>query len=90
MLEEPHELALLARLAAYPEAVLTAANSYEPHQIGYYLRDLAHEFHTYYNACQILVEDEELRNARVSLVSAIQQVIQSGLNLLGVSAPESM
>ncbi len=90
VLEETHELTLLATLAAYPEAVLTAANNYEPHRIGYYLRDLAHEFHTYYNACQILVDDEKLRNARVSLVSAIQQVIQNGLDLLGVSAPEAM
>jgi arginyl-tRNA synthetase len=90
ILEDKHELTLLATLAAYPETVLTAANNYEPHQIAYYLRDLAHEFHTYYNACQILVDDKQLRNARVSLVSAIQQVIQNGLNLLGVSAPEAM
>ena len=90
MLEETHEHKLLARLSAYPETVLTAAGNYEPHQIGYYLRDLAYEFHTYYNACQILVEDEKLRNARVSLVSAIQQVIQNGLFLLGVSSPEAM
>ena len=90
ILDETHELTLLARLAAYPETVLEAANNYEPHQIGYYLRDLAHEFHTYYNACQILVDDEKLRNARVSLVSAIKQVIQNGLFLLGVSAPEAM
>ena len=90
ILEDPHELALLSRLATYPETVLTAATGYEPHQIGYYLRDLANEFHTYYNACQILVADEELRNARVTLVSAVQQVIQNGLNLLGVSAPEVM
>jgi arginyl-tRNA synthetase len=90
VLKEPHELALLARLAAYPETVLTAATGYEPHQIGYYLRDLANEFHTYYNACQILVDDEKLRNARVTLVSAVQQVIRNGLELLGVSAPETM
>ncbi len=90
VLEDPHELALLSRLASYPETVYTAATSYEPHQIGYFLRDLANEFHTYYNACQILVENENLRNARLSLISAAQQVIKNGLTLLGVSAPESM
>lgn len=89
-LTEPHEIALLNRLATYPEVVLTAATDYEPHQIGYYLRDLANEFHTYYNACQILVDDGQLRNARVSLVCAIRQVIRNGLDLLGVSAPEAM
>jgi arginyl-tRNA synthetase len=90
ILEDPHELALLSRLASYPETVYTAATGYEPHQIGYFLRDLANEFHTYYNACQILVENEKLRNARLSLISAAQQVIKNGLALLGVSAPESM
>lgn len=90
VLEDPHELALLSRLASYPETVFTAATSYEPHQIGYFLRDLANEFHTYYNACQILVDNEILRNARLSLISAAQQVIKNGLTLLGVSAPESM
>ena len=90
VLNETYEVALLNRLAAYPEVVLTAANEYEPHQIGYYLRDLANEFHTYYNACQILVEDELLRNARLTLIRTIQQVIRNGLDLLGVSAPEVM
>ena len=90
MLDDPHETALLNRLLLYPEVVLTAAKEYEPHQIGYYLRDLANEFHTYYNACQILVNDETLRNARLSLICAIRQVIRNGLDLLGVSAPEVM
>jgi arginyl-tRNA synthetase len=90
ILEDPHELALLSRLSSYPETVFTAATSHEPHQIGYYLRDLANEFHTYYNACQILVDNEKLRNARLSLISAVQQVIKNGLELLGVSAPEAM
>ena len=90
LLEEAHEIALLNRLMIYPESVLTAARDYEPHQIGYYLRDLANEFHTYYNACQILVNDEPLRNARLSLICAVRQVIRNGLDLLGVSAPEVM
>lgn len=89
-LEEEHESALLTRLAAYPELIITAAGSHEPHQVCYYLRDLANDFHTYYNACQILVYDEPLRHARLSLLTAIKQVIQNGLTLLGVSAPEAM
>lgn len=90
VLDNSYETALLNRLLLYPEVVLTAANEYAPHQIGYYLRDLANEFHTYYNACQILVNDESLRNARLSLICAVRQVIRNGLDLLGVSAPEAM
>ncbi len=89
-LTDPHELALLNRLGAYPEAVFNAAREYAPHQMGYYLRDLANDFHTYYNACQILLEDPTLRNARLSLIQAVRQVLQNGLALLGVSAPEKM
>lgn len=89
-LEEKHEQELLVKLAEYPEIVLDSALTYAPHQISYYLRELANEFHTYYNACQILVEDNELRNARLSLVCTIRQVIHNGLNLLGVDAPETM
>ena len=90
LLIEPQEQALLARLTQYPETVHNAAITFEPHQIAYYLRDLANDFHTYYNACQFLVENEVLRNARTTLICAVQQVIQNGLDLLGVSAPESM
>ena len=90
VLDNEQEQSLLARLAAYPEVVQTAAESYEPHQLCYYLRELANEFHTYYNASQILVADQSLRNARITLLAAIRQVIQNGLDLLGVSAPEVM
>lgn len=89
-LEEQHESDLLTRLAEYPELIITAAGSHEPHQLCYYLRDLANDFHTYYNACQILVDEGPLRHARLSLLAAIKQVIQNGLTLLGVSAPETM
>ena len=89
-LEEKYEQELLAKLAEYPEIVLDSALTYAPHQISYYLRELANVFHTYYNACQILVDDNELRNARLSLVCAIRQVIRNGLYLLGVNAPEMM
>jgi arginyl-tRNA synthetase len=89
-LADPHEKSLLADLARFPEMILQAARAYEPHQIANYLRDLANDLHTYYNACQFLTEDEELRNARLCLIMATRQVLFNGLKLLGVSAPEAM
>ena len=89
-LNEVHEQALLTRLSRYPEVIEAAALNHEPHQLAHYLRELANDFHTYYNAHQFLVEDAELRNARLSLISAVRQVIANGLALLGVSAPEAM
>jgi arginyl-tRNA synthetase len=62
----------------------------EPHQMAHYLRELANEFHTYYNAHQFLVEDAALRDARIKLILAVRQVLRNGLGLIGVSAPESM
>jgi len=89
-LSEPHELGLLDRLARYPETVEAAATLHEPHQLVHYLRALANDFHTYYNAHQFLVDDAIVRNARLNLILATRQVIISGLELLGVSAPEKM
>lgn len=89
-LASPHELALAKRLDSYPEMVETAARELAPHHIAYYLRDLAGDFHTYYNAEQFLVEDEATRLARLALVAAARQVIANGLGLLGVSAPDKM
>ena len=77
-------------LGRYPEVVESAALAYEPHQIAYYLRDLANHFHSYYNAHTIISEDIELRAARLALADATRQVLANGLALLGVSAPESM
>ncbi len=85
-----HERALLASLSRYPEVVESAAFAYEPHQLVHYLRELANEFHTYYNAHQFLVEDASLRDARLNLIQAVRQVLRNGLTLLGVSAPEAM
>ncbi len=90
LLTEAHELALLASLSRYPEIVESAASLHEPHQLSHYLRELANEFHTYYNAHQFLVERDDLRDARLNLIQAVGQVIRNGLSLLGVSAPESM
>lgn len=89
-LESDHELALLARLIEYPEAVEVAARDLAPHVIAFYLKDLAGEFHSYYNATRVLVDEEPVRLARLALVTAVRQVLRNGLSLLGVSAPEKM
>ncbi|MBB6093378.1 arginyl-tRNA synthetase [Povalibacter uvarum] len=90
LLSEPQERALIRRLTYFPELLENAANALEPHQVAHYLRDLAGDLHTYYNAHQFIVDDVNLRNARLNLVAATRQVIQNGLKLLGVSAPEKM
>jgi arginyl-tRNA synthetase len=90
LLTEEHETLLLGTLARYPEVLQRAALQYEPHQLIHYLRDLAHEFHTYYNAHQFLVDNAEIRNARLNLVCAVKQVLANGLALLTINAPESM
>ena len=89
-LAEEHEKELLRQLARYPEIVAAAAASSEPHTVASYLRELAADFHTCYNAHKMLVEDRALRNARVALCEAVRQVVANGLGLLGVSAPEAM
>jgi len=89
-LTEPHERALIERLARYPEVLEAAATAYEPHQVAYYLRELAYDFHTYYGAHTFLVDDTAVRDARLNLIVATRQVIANGLKLLGVSAPETM
>ena len=89
-LTEKHEQSLMVRLSRYPELVEAAALHHEPHLVAHFLRELANDFHTYYNAHQFLVEDAGLRNARLNLIQATRQVIANGLGLLGVSAPERM
>ncbi|HNQ75127.1 MAG TPA: arginine--tRNA ligase [Pseudothauera hydrothermalis] len=89
-LQNARELALCARLASYPELVQNAAADYAPHQIAFYLKDLAAEFHGWYNAERMLVDDEALKLARLALAAAVRQVLASGLKVLGVSAPASM
>ena len=80
----------MRRLTFYPELLENAAAALEPHQVPHYLRDLAADFHAYYNAHQFIVDDVNLRNARLNLVAATRQVIANGLKLLGVTAPERM
>ena len=89
-LTEEHEQALMQRLTRYPEIIELAARQRAPQHVVHYLRELAHEFHTYYNAQRFIVDDEALRNARLLLINATRQVIRNGLALLGVSAPETM
>lgn len=85
-----NEQALLKSVTRYPEALELAATNRAPHALAHYLRDLANNFHTYYNAEQFIVPDAKMRNARLALIEATQQVIRNGLTLLGVSSPETM
>ena len=89
-LQVEHEQSLLTKLSRYPEVVESAAVNHEPHQLVYYLRELANDFHAYYNAHSFLVDDAVLRDARVKLILAVRVVLQNGLNMIGVSAPERM
>ncbi len=89
-LDQPQEQSLLRALERYPDIVLGAAEKRAPQLLVHYLRELANEFHSYYNAHKVLVEEQRVRDARLSLSYAARQVIANGLGLLGVSAPESM
>ncbi|EIL88408.1 arginine--tRNA ligase [Rhodanobacter sp. 115] len=89
-LDNEHEQILLTELSKYPEQVEAAAAGLEPHVIANWLRELANAFHTYYNSHQFLVDDKDLRDARLTLVVATRQVLRNGLDLLGLGAPESM
>jgi len=89
-LVETHEDGLLVSLSRYPEILESAALNHEPHQLTNYLRELANDFHTYYNAHNFIIDDELLRDARLALIDATRQVLANGLQLLGVSAPETM
>ncbi|MEO5701134.1 MAG: arginine--tRNA ligase [Casimicrobiaceae bacterium] len=89
-LSSPYEDALLRRLADFPGEMALAASELAPHLVTTYLRELASEFHTYYNAERFLVEDEDLKRARLALVLATGQVVRNGLDVLGISAPEQM
>ncbi len=90
LLTEEHETNLLGTLMRYPEMLERAALQYEPHQLIQYLRELANEFHTYYNAHQFLVDDARIRNARLNLICAVKQVLANGLDLLNINTPEAM
>jgi arginyl-tRNA synthetase len=90
LLTEPQEKALMTTLSRYPEVVDLAGSNLAPQHLVHYLRDLANDFHTYYNAHQFIVGDEGTRDARLALCVATRHVIANGLSIIGVSAPESM
>ncbi|MCX7148191.1 MAG: arginine--tRNA ligase [Rhodocyclales bacterium] len=89
-LQHEREFALCARLAEFPELIQSAARDYAPHALAFYLKDLAGDFHSWYNAERLLVDDAPTRLARLALALATRQVLQNGLSLLGVSQPVSM
>jgi arginyl-tRNA synthetase len=89
-LDSPRELSLAARLGEFPEVVETAAKELAPHLIAFYLKDLAAEFHSHYNAERILVDDPATKDARVALAAAVRQVIRNGMAIIGVGCPQSM
>ncbi len=89
-LQSPQALSLMLQLAKYPEMLREAATDMAPHDVTFYLRELAATYHSYYDAERILVDDEAVRNARLALVAATAQVLHNGLAVLGVSAPQKM
>ncbi|WP_291919009.1 arginine--tRNA ligase [Limnohabitans sp.] len=89
-LQSPQAHALMLALAKYPEMLTSAANDFAPHDVTFYLRDLASLYHSYYDAERILVDDEAVKKARLALVAATAQVLRNGLKVLGVSAPQKM
>lgn len=89
-LSDKNTQALIARISEFPETLSVAAKECAPHTLCFYLKDLAGDFHAFYNAERVLVEDEAVRNARLALLLAARQVLRNGLDLLGVSAPEKM
>ncbi|WP_016834198.1 arginine--tRNA ligase, partial [Herbaspirillum lusitanum] len=90
LLTAPREATLLAKLAEYPDMLAHALQELGPHQVAFYLRDLAGELHSYYNAERVLVDDVPTKMARLALMSATRQVLRNGLALIGVSAPTRM
>ena len=85
-----YEIALMRRLADFPDEIAAAARDFAPHQVTFYLKDLAQEFHSYYNAERFLVDDARLRDARLALAVAVGQVLRNGLRMLGIGAPDEM
>ena len=80
----------LRRLADFPDEIASAARQLAPHQLTFYLKDLAQEFHSYYNAERFLVDDVRMRHARLALIVAVGQVLRNGLGILGITAPDEM
>ena len=90
LLNSEAEKDLITKLSRYPEILQSAAMNYEPHQLANYLRELAGDYHTWYNGHKMLIDESDLRNARLTLSVAVKQIIANGLELMGASAPEQM
>jgi arginyl-tRNA synthetase len=90
VLDSDYETKLLQALIDFPQVIEAAAEELAPHLVAFYLKELAADFHSYYNATRFLVEDEKIKLARLALIAATAQVLKNGLALLGVSAPEKM
>ena len=90
LLTQPDEKNLITSISTYPEIVSSAALNYAPHRIAHFLQAMAQQFHTYYNAHKFIIDDKKLCNARLCLIAATQHVLQNGLKLLGVTAPQKM
>jgi arginyl-tRNA synthetase len=90
LLSSPAALSLMLQLAKYPEMLAAAATDFAPHDVTFYLRELAAAYHSYYDSERILVDDESVKKARLALVAACAQVLHNGLAVLGVSAPRKM
>ncbi|SMN14645.1 Arginyl-tRNA synthetase [uncultured Candidatus Thioglobus sp.] len=90
LLNNDYEQILIKQLNRYTDVVKSSAINYEPHVLAYYLRDLAGDFHSYYNNCDFLIEDKILQASRLTLIIATKQILANGLGLLGVSAPDKM
>jgi arginyl-tRNA synthetase len=89
-LDSPQAQSLMLLLAKYPDMLSNAASGFAPHDVAFYLRELAANYHSYYDAERILVDDEDVKLARLALVAATRQVLHNGLLVLGVSAPAKM
>jgi len=89
-LQSPQALGLMLQLAKYPDMLAAAAADFAPHDVTFYLRELAAAYHSYYGAERILADDEAVKKARLALVAATAQVLHNGLQVLGVSAPQKM
>jgi len=90
LLDSEYETTLLQQMIDFPQMIETAAQELAPHLVAFYLKGLAADFHSYYNASRFLVENEAVKLARLALIAAVAQVMRNGLALLGVSAPEKM
>lgn len=90
LLREEAEIALMRKIADLPDEIITAAVNYEPHRLTYYVHELASLFHSFYNSCRVLIDDTELRKARMLLIEATRITLRNVFQLLGVSAPERM